>query len=228
MPRIARVTPGGMIYHVLNRSNGRQRLFRSRGDFQAFYDVLLLAMERHPTRLLSWCIMGNHWHFVPWPREDGELSQFFGFLGLTHATRWQAAHGLVGSGHVYQGRFKSFIVESDDLPVLLVMRYVERNQLRAGLVKRAEDWPWSSLHARLHGPAEIRALLTEAPVDLPDDWVKRVNQPQTAAEEEAIARAIRRGSPLGSDAWVQRTARRFGLSSTLQPRGRPVGWRKPK
>ena len=228
MPRIPRVAPGGMIYHVLNRANGRQRLFRTRGDFQAFYDVLLLAMQRHPTRLLSWCVMGNHWHFVPWPRQDGELSRFFGFLGLTHATRWQTAHQLIGTGHVYQGRFKSFMIEQDDPPVLRVMRYVERNALRAGLVKRAEDWPWSSLHARLSGPPEIRALLSEPPVDWPRDWIKRVNQPQTTAEEGAIVRSIRRGTPLGDDAWVERIARKHDLTSTLRPRGRPMGWRKDK
>jgi putative transposase len=227
MPRVARVAPGGFVYHVLNRANGRERLFRTSRDFKAFYDVLLLALQRHPTRLLGWCIMGNHWHFVPWPREDGELSRFFGFLSLTHAARWQVAHQAVGTGHVYQARFKNFMIE-DDAPYLRVLRYVERNPLRAGLVKRAEDWPWSSLHARLHGPPEIRALLSDGPVDLPADWVSRVNRPQSAAEEEAIARAIRRGAPLGSEAWVNRVAKRFDLTSTLRPRGRPLGWRKDK
>jgi putative transposase len=217
-----------MIYHVLNRANGRQRLLRTRGDFQAFYDVLLLAMKRYPTRLLNWCVMGNHWHFIAWPRQDGELSRFFGFIGLTHATRWQTAHQRVGMGHVYQGRFKSFMVEPDDVPILRVMRYVERNALRAGLVKQAEDWPWSSLYARLNGPPQIQALLSEPPMDLPRDWVKRVNQPQTAAEEELIVRSIRRGTPLGTDAWVERTARKYNLASTLRPRGRPLGWRKGK
>src|SRR5205823_2694908 len=114
MPRIARVAPGGYIYHVLNRANGRVPLFRKQQDFQAFYRVLLQAYQRFPTRLLAWCIMGNHWHFLAWPGEDGELSRFFGYLGLTHATRWQAAHNAVGSGHVYQGRFKNFLVQRDE------------------------------------------------------------------------------------------------------------------
>src|SRR5437762_1844741 len=131
MPRQPRVAPGDEIYHVLNRANGRLRLFRKPGDFRAFYDVLALAMSRHPTRLLAWCVMGNHWHFVAWPRRDGELSRFFGYLGLTHATRWQASHGAVGTGHVYQSRFKNFMIEQDTR-LAWVLRYVERNPLRAG------------------------------------------------------------------------------------------------
>ena len=225
MPRIARVAPGGYIYHVLNRANGRLRLFQKQQDFQAFYRVLLQAYQRFPTRLLAWCIMGNHWHFVAWPEEDGELSQFFGYLGLTHATRWQAAHNLIGSGHVYQGRFKNFLVQRDE-HLEWVVRYAERNPLRAGLVERAEDWRWSSLYARLHGPAEIRALLSDWPIAMRADWVRHVNRPQTEAEEEAIRMSLHRGSPLGDEKWVKQMAGRYDLQSTLRPRGRQTGWRK--
>jgi putative transposase len=227
MPRLPRIAPGGHIYHVMNRANDERRIFRRPQDFQAFYDALLDAMDRRPTRLLGWCVMGDHWHFLAWPREDGELSSFFGYLALTHATRWQVAHRAVGTGHVYQPRFKNFMIEPDE-PLAWVLRYVERNPLRARLVKRAQDWRWSSLHARLHGPAEIRRLLTDPPIDLPRDWVRQVNRPQADAEEEAIARSMQRGRPLGSDAWVRRVARRYGLQSTIRPRGRPLGWRKKK
>src|SRR5262245_39266556 len=142
MPRIARVAPGGMVYHVLNRANGRLRIFRKPQDFAGFYSALQATMTRHPMRILGWCLMSNHWHFVVWPREDGELSRFFGYLGLTHAARWQTAHGAVGTGHVYQARFKSFMIEAD-AHLAWVLRYVERNPLRAGMVRRAEDWPYS-------------------------------------------------------------------------------------
>ncbi len=129
MPRSARIAPGGFVHHVVNRANGRLRLFRKEADFRAFYDALLQAHARHPIRILAWCILSNHWHFVVWPRGDGELSQFFGRLGLIHATRWQAAHNAVGMGHVYQGRFKNFMVQRDE-HLLWVLRYVERNPLR--------------------------------------------------------------------------------------------------
>jgi len=227
MPRLARVAPGGLVYHVLNRANGRLRLFREEPDFLAFYKVLLQAHARHSIRILAWCVMSNHWHFVVWPRKDGELSRFFGYLGLTHATRWQVAHNAVGTGHVYQGRFKNFMIEEDE-HLLWALRYVERNPLRAGVVKRAQDWRWSSLHARLHGPEPIRELVSEWPVERPRNWIDLVNRPQTGAELEAIQTCGKRARPLGSDSWVTEVATRYDMQSTLRERGRQPGWRKAK
>lgn len=227
MPRIARVAPGGIVYHVLNRANGRLALFRKDADFLAFENVLLQAHQRHSIRILGWCIMSNHWHFVVWPRKDAELSQFFGYLALTHATRWQSAHDAVGTGHVYQARFKNFMIQEDQ-HLLTVLRYVERNPLRARAVTRAEDWRWSSLHVRLHGPEKMRGLLSDRPIDRPRNWTALVNQPQTDAEVEAIQTATNRGRPFGADSWVKSMATRHNLQSTLHSRGRQVGWRKAK
>src|ERR1700722_9866030 len=111
MPRTARVAPGDFVYHVVNRANGRAKLFRNEADYLAFYRVVEQAYARHPTRLLAWCVMPNHWHFIVWPQKDDELSRFFGYVGLTHASRWQVAHNAVGTGHVYQARFKSFMIQ---------------------------------------------------------------------------------------------------------------------
>jgi putative transposase len=227
MPRIARVAPGGFVYHVLNRANGRLRLFRKEADFLAFENVLLEAHQRHSIEIFAWCIMSNHWHFVVRPRRDGDLSRFFGFLTLTHAARWEAAHDAVGMGHVYQGRFKNFMIQEDG-HLLTVLRYVERNPLRAEAVARAEDWRWSSLHVRLHGPEKLGRLLSDWPIDRPRNWTALVNQPQTQTEVEAIQLATKRGRPVGSDSWVRSMAARHGLQSTLRSRGRQVGWRKGK
>jgi putative transposase len=227
MPRSARVAPGGLVYHVHNRANGRLRLFRDDSDYLAFDEVLLAAHQRHAIRILGWCVMPTHWHFVVWPRKDGELSRFFAYLGLMHVTRWQVAHDAIGMGHVYQGRFKNFMIQKDQ-HLQSVLRFVERNPLRAGAVKRAQDWHWSSLHARLQGPQVMRDLLSDWPIARPRNWVDVVNQPQAEAEVEAIQTAARRGRPLGTDAWVGRMVARYGLQSTLRTRGRQVGWRKAK
>jgi len=132
MPRTARHAPGGLVYHVLNRANGRLRLFKKDEDFLAFEQVLLLAHKKVPIRILDWCLMGNHWHLVLWPEEDGELTAFMRWLTLTHAQRWKHAHDAVGHGHLYQGRFKSFPIEQDE-HLLTVLRYVDRNAVRAKL-----------------------------------------------------------------------------------------------
>jgi putative transposase len=98
---------------------------------------------------------------------------------------------------------------------------VKRNPLRARLVKRAEAWRWGSLWRRASGTAEEQALLSAWPVERPRRWLAIVNAAQTQAEEEAVRRAVQRGRPFGSDAWVARTAKRLGLEGTLRPRGRP-------
>ena len=81
------------------------------GDYAAFERILAETQARIPMRILAWCLMPNHWHLVVWPRKAGELSRFVGWLTLTHTQRWHAIGQSTGSGHVYQGRFKSFPIQ---------------------------------------------------------------------------------------------------------------------
>ena len=225
MPRTARHAPGGLVYHVLNRANGRLRLFKKEEDFLAFEKVFREAHLRVPIRVLDWCVMSNHWHLVLWPKEEGELTAFMRWLTLTHTQRWKSAHDAIGHGHLYQGRFKSFPIQQDS-HLLTVLRYVERNPVRAKQVSRAEDWRWGSCHVREHKKHEMHALLCDWPVDRPPRWLKRVNAPQSEAEENLIQEHTRRGRPLGAEAWINRTVTQLKLEYTLRPRGRPKGWRK--
>jgi putative transposase len=158
---------------------------------------------------------------VAWPRRDGELSEFFRWLTHTHAMRWRVSHQSVGDGPLYQGRFKSFAVEQDE-DFLLICRYVERNALSAGLVKRAQDWRHGSLWTRLHGSAALRQVLCEWPVDRPRNWLERVNTPLTAREIERVRTSVERSRPLGSEEWLERTVKRLGLEHTVRREGRPV------
>ena len=171
-------------------------------------------------RICSYLLMPDPWHFVLWPEEDGDLAAFMQRLTVTHVVRWQQHRRRVGGGHVYQGRFKSFPVETDD-HYYQVARYVERNALRTGMVARAEDWQWSSLWRREHGTPDQRRWLSRWPVAQPRNWVERVNQPQTEAELESLRRCVARGQPFGSSGWIEQTAKRLGLESTLRMRGRP-------
>ena len=220
MGRPQRAATGGLVYHVLNRANARQPIFRKDTDYDAFERVMGEVSERVGMRVLAYCLMPNHWHLVLWPRADGDLSTFMRLLTLTHTQRWHAHRASAGSGHLYQGRFKSFIVANDD-HLLTVCRYVERNALRANLVKRAEHWRWGSLWRYYAGDAKPRALLTDWPVARPRNWVEQVNRPQNAAELAVLRTSVNRGAPFGSPAWVHRTVARLGLESTLRPRGRP-------
>ena len=233
MPRAARVAPGGVIFHVLNRGNARAPVFDDAGDYAAFVKVLSQALAAFPgVRLLAYCLMPNHWHLVLRPRADGELGRFMQRLTVTHVRRWHEHRHSTGGGHVYQGTYKSFPVQRDE-HFLALCRYVERNPLRAGLVRRAQDWRWGSLWQREAAAKEAAAeaadadhdrpaaLLAEWPVDRPADWVAWLNIPQAPAEEQALAECIRRGRPFGSAPWQRRTANRLGLAHTFRDRGRP-------
>ncbi|MBN1341734.1 MAG: transposase [Phycisphaerae bacterium] len=220
MPRKARVAPGGFVYHVLNRAVARLPLFRKEADFEAFERVILEAHERHPTRLLAWCLMRTHWHMVIWPERDGELTAFVRWLSHTHAMRWHVAHRTVGGGHLYQGRFKNFPIQRDE-HFLTVCRYVERNALTAGVVTRAEDWRFGSLRVRQHDSEPMKRLLAPWPVHRPTNWVKQVNEPVSPREQEAIRICITRACPYGGAQWQQRMVRKLGLQHTIRSEGRP-------
>jgi len=198
-------------------------LFDKAGDYEAFERVLVETCQRHPdVALLSFCVMPNHWHLLLRPRRAGGLSEFMRLLTVTHTQRYHVHHQTQGTGPVYQGRFKSFPIE-DERHFLTVARYVERNALRASLVERAEDWRWSSLHARRNGPEEVREVLAgwPTPGGVPRQWLRTVNAALRQKELEAIRASVKRGRPLGSEAWVKRTAERMGLASSLRAPGRP-------
>lgn len=216
MPRTARASVGGICYHVLNRGNARGDVFHKDGDFAAFVKLISLANERLPMRVLAYCLLKNHFHLVLWPHGDGDLSRWMQWLLTSHVRRYHRHYN--SSGHVWQGRFKAFPVQEDG-HLLAVLRYVERNPLRANLVTRAEQWPWSSLAWRVSGHRP--EILADWPTACPRDWLARVNRPQSKAEEDSLQRAIARGMPFGSERWVDRVAKRLGLESTLRPRGRP-------
>lgn len=218
MPRLRRISKGNVVYHVLNRANGRLRIFKKNGDFAAFEQIIAEGLERFDMRLCGYCIMGNHWHLVLWPREDGDLSAFMKWITVTHSHRWHGSHGTVGIGHLYQGRFKSFPVATDEY-YLTLMRYVESNSLRAGLVERSLDWQWSSLAIR--GGCEKPLELCDGPVALPRRWISLVDNANNEEDGERIEKCIKRGQPFGESEWVTQTAKELCLESTLKPRGRP-------
>jgi putative transposase len=218
MPRAPRIDIGGVIYHVLNRAVAARRLFETANDYQSFERVLTETQARTPVRLFSYCVMPTHWHLVLAPETDGGLSAFMAWLTMTHTQRWHTHHKSVGTGHLYQGRFKSFPVQADE-HFITVCRYVERNPLRAGLVQRAEDWLWGSLWQReqegarspigkASGPRPVPTL-SPWPVPRPANWLEFVNEPQSETEVSRIRKCVARGTPRGETAWAAEICGRF-------------------
>ncbi len=218
MPQTARAIEAGLVYHVLNRGNGRMRLFHKDDDFAAFERVLGEGLQRYPVELFTYCLMGNHWHLVVRPRTDEALGQLMSWVGVTHVRRHHQHYRTRGGGHLYQGRFKCFPVQ-DEAHFLTVCRYVEANALRAGLVKQAERWMWGGLYTRGHRGKPF--ALASWPVERPRGWTTVVNEALEEKVLEWVRTCVNRGRPCGKPHWVQRTAERLGLTFTLRDPGRP-------
>jgi REP-associated tyrosine transposase len=252
MPRSARKSVGGVIYHVLNRGNGRQRLFHTAGDYDAFVALLAEVKKAVPGILiLAYCLMPNHFHLVLLPRRDGDLSRFMQRLLTAHVRRYYAhrrardrarklsdrarrrrsdrasdradddADTDTSGGHLYQGRFKSFPVQEDDLHLLTLLRYVESNPLRGQrpLARKPAAWRWTSFAARAAGNRD--GLLDEWPIDVPRNWAALVSEPMEDRTRDRLLASLERGRPFGDEKWTARSAARLGLAHTLRPRGRP-------
>ena len=220
MSRRPRYCPAGTCFHVLNRAVARLPLFEKQGDYEAFERVLEEAWQREPLPIFAYVVMPNHWHFVVRPETDTQVTDFFRWLTHTHTMRWHAHHETEGTGHLYQGRFKAFPIQEDD-HLLAVLRYVERNPLRANLCDKAEDWSYGSAWRNNRGKATSRELLARWTIKKPRQWRSYVNKPQSEAEVKAIRHSLQKGTPLGSKRWVSQTAVRLKLQHTLRPRGRP-------
>jgi len=216
MPRTARASVGGICYHVINRGNGQAKVFHKDDDYAAFVRLMNDGYERLPMRVVGYCLMPNHFHLVLWPREDGDLSRWMQWMLTAHVRRYHRHYH--GSGHVWQGRFKAFPIQQDE-HLLTVLRYVERNALRSGLVRRAENWLWSS--AGWWDREDRPVFLHDGPVDRGRRWVADVNRAMSQAEVDAVRKSVNRGTPWGTEQWQRRTAARLGLEFTLRPRGRP-------
>jgi putative transposase len=174
MPRKPRVLEANEVYHVYNRRTDRQLLFPSSRAYDDFLHLLEIAKQRYRVRICAYCAMDTHWHQAIWPRDGEEVTavaQYLRWLSATHAIRFRIWTGTRGLGHVYQDRYKSVRVRSEQHYFTLI-RYIEQNPLVSQLVNRAEHWPWSSLSERLTG---LRGILSDGPFALPPDWIDIVN-----------------------------------------------------
>jgi len=216
MPRTSRAAVGGQCYHLINRGNCRAQIFYDRGDYRRFLALMREAQARVAIEVFACCLMPNHFHLLARARMGSDFAEWMHWLLTTHVRRHHVFNG--SSGRLWQGRFKSFPIQEDG-QFLTVARYVERNAVRAGLVRCAEEWPWGSLNWR-HDP-QCPFPLASSPVPLPGNWTEFVNAPQTPEELEAVRVCVNRQRPYGTSAWTAQTASQFGLSSSLRPVGRP-------
>jgi putative transposase len=156
--------------------------------------------------------MPNHFQLVVWTTGEGDRGQWMQWLMTSHVRRHHRQYH--SSGQVWHGRFKAFPIQEDDY-LRTVLRYVERNPLRAGLVDKTEDWDWSSLK-------RSAAWLDPGPAPRGKRWIEEINRiGPDEAEAQRLRQSLDRGTPFGSEEWTNRTVATLGLESTIRAKGRP-------
>jgi putative transposase len=225
MGRLPRAIDDGLVYHALNRGNNRADVFTDDDDRRAFLQALAQTRDRYPFKLLGYCLMSNHFHLLLRPEPGQSISRILQSLTVTHTWRHHRRHQ--SSGHVWQGRFKSPVIQDGD-HLLVVLRYIEDNPLRAAMVADPGDYPWSSY--RHHGLGRDDPLLTPFPewqnlgpteAARRRRWRAKVRARQDGDEVTAIRTSLRSGHPLGEPSWVEGIAERLRIDLQPRPRGRP-------
>jgi len=225
MGRQPRPIADGLLYHGLNRGNNRSPVFFAEEDYRAFLQALAQTQQRYPFRLFGYCLMTNHFHLLLQPDDGVSISRVLQSLTVAHTWHYHRAHGSVG--HVWQGRFKSPVVQDDD-HALTVLRSLEANPLRAGMVTDLADYPWSSSPA--HGLGRADPLLRGLPsgkgrwATEPQRrrwWRGWVQTPLTEKQLAAVRRSVTSGRPYGESTWARGVVERLGLRFSERGRGRP-------
>lgn len=224
MPRAPRPTCPGLIFHVFNRGNGRQSVFSDREDYLAFLAALGDLKSRRPFRLYGYCLMPNHVHLLIQP-VDTTISRILQSLLTSHSIRYHRRRGTCG--HVWQGRFKSPVIQGDS-HLLRVLRYIEANPVRAGLVRLPEEYVWSSYAVHAFGKHDplVDSLgeyeeLGDSPRARQEAWRRYMGEEATRDELTAIRRSATSGLPYGDAEWVERVLIESGIPFSPRGRGRP-------
>jgi putative transposase len=220
MPRLARVDIGNHVYHVINRANGRLKIFETKDDYLLFEKLLNDAKQETGMRILAYVLMPNHWHLVLYPHNDGDLGIFMHRLTNAHTRLVHVLTNTIGHGHLYQGRYKSFLVDKDSY-LLTLIKYVERNPVRARLIARCEDWRWGSAWHRINGTDAHKKILDTSPTSLPDEYRKWINVADKDDDIATLRTAVNKGIPYGRDTWIESMVSKHNLASTLRSAGRP-------
>ena len=216
MPRQARTLGDHCIYHVMNRGQEGEKVFRDLHDYLAFLDMLMVAKQRYRVELFAFCLLPDHFHLLVRPHKGVDLSYCMQWLQTSFARRQNDYYR--SEGPLWQDRYKSCLVQENSCLVAM-MRFIEGHPVRAGLAAEALDYVWSSHRENYWG--NRRRKLDELPVSLPEDWPQRVNADLKEATLRQLILCSRRQLPFGLSDWQQHKCRELGLEGSFRPRGRP-------
>jgi len=220
MPRLARPVFSGVPHHITQRGNRRENVFFSDADREAYLEWLAEYCAKHGLEVLAYCLMTNHIHAVTVPKTEESLERVFRPLHTRYAQRINRLKKW--KGHLWQGRFFSSAL--DEAYLWAAIRYVERNPVRARMVRRAENYRWSSAAAHCGGGAD--AVLTKNPEWMRQfksigDWSKWLAEGDRPEQLEVLRRHVERGLPCGAEGFIRKLERQAKQLLRFRPRGRP-------
>ena len=214
MPRMARLVVPGYPHHVTQRGNRRQQTFFEDADYRAYVELLTKFKDRIGVSIWAYCLMPNHVHLLAVPRRREGLAKLFGLAHHRYARRINTIRGW--QGHLWQERFYSFVM--DEAHLLATVRYVELNPVRAGLCNRAEDWPWSSVHAHIRDAPD--GLVTVAPMrERIADWRRYLAEDALPDLVNKLREHTQSGRPAGDDSFIDELEALTGRSLRRSTRG---------
>jgi len=220
MPRLSRTVFGGIPHHITQRGNRRETVFFTDEDRTVYLDWMKEYGDKHHVEILAYCLMTNHIHLVAVPETEHGLQRMLKPLHMRYAQRVNRVRGW--KGHVWQGRF--FSSPLDDVYLWAAIRYVERNPVRANMVLKAEEYPWSSAAAHC-GLAEHHRLSQRLDwkkqcqhISDWSSWLAEGDEPQTL---ERLRLHVEKGLPCGTEPFVQRLEKMAGKVLQYRPVGRP-------
>jgi putative transposase len=194
VPRIARIVVPGIAHHIVQRGNRQQRIFHTHGDCRRYVDMLAETSSAHTVECLAWCLMPNHVHLVLRPATAAGLRSVMSSVHTRYAQHINRREQ--SSGHLFQDRYRSYPM--DDAHLMIAVRYVENNPVKAGLVLHAAEWRWSSARAHL-GLGRDPLTDVAAMAQHVANWSAYLQDGVEAADRnDLIERALRSGRPLGT------------------------------
>jgi putative transposase len=215
MTRLARIVIPGLPHHVTQRGNRRERVFFSDEDYQFYLDELRAAAQKAESEIWAWCLMPNHVHLLIVPRDVDGLRLTVANAHRRYAGRLNARNKW--TGHVWQGRYSSVVM--DEAHLWSALAYVSLNPVRARLVERAQDWPWSSARAHLTGKPD--GITTLAPsLERVEDFAAFLGAAHDPATFEPLRRAEITGRPVGGSGFMEALEARLGRALKPKQRGR--------
>ena len=219
MPRIARVVIPGIPYHITQRGNYKQNIFSDDSDKVTYLNLVMEYIEKQDVKVLAYCLMKNHIHFIMVPPTSDSLGIIFNQISRRYAIYFNRKFNRLG--HLWQDRYYSCPLDENHL--FEAIKYIENNPVKAGYVVHPEEYKWSSAKAHIKKEIIKDKILSEYSeyMDAIDNWKDYLNSSWNDNAVANIKKCTMNGRPCGNEAFIQELEFKTGRLLRVKPKGRP-------